>query len=327
MVLEGGKARPFGALVLATGALANRLAVPGADASHVFTLRTLADSQAIIAKAKGAKRAVVIGASFIGLEVAASLRVRGIEVDVVGVETMPLARVLGEALGALVKKVHEEHGVRFHLADLATAIETGAVVLASGTRLPADLVVLGVGVKPELSLAVEAGLKVDRGIVVDEQLRASAPGVWAIGDVARWPDARTGLPIRVEHWVVAERMGQIAAKTSWAPPCAATSSRSSGARTTISYSQLRRARRDVGPHRRRGQPRAARRRRGVPQGRQDPRGGDDWARPGVPRGRPRDGDGRREGAGDPRAGLTRSRFAKGDAQGGPMRKNRPPRHV
>jgi NADPH-dependent 2,4-dienoyl-CoA reductase/sulfur reductase-like enzyme/nitrite reductase/ring-hydroxylating ferredoxin subunit len=212
VLLEGGAARPYGALVLATGAQPNRLAVPGADAPHVFTLRTMADSRGIIAKATGAKRAVVIGASFIGLEVAASLRARGVEVDVVAPETVPLARVLGDAIGAMVKKVHEEHGVRFHLGTSPSAIEAGSVVLANGSRLPADLVVAGVGVKPDLSLAQQAGLTIDRGVVVDDQLRTSAPGVWAVGDVARWPDPRSGDRIRVEHWVVAGRMGQIAAK-------------------------------------------------------------------------------------------------------------------
>jgi apoptosis-inducing factor 3 len=210
--LEGGGEVEYGALVLATGAQPNRLTLPGADAPHVFTLRTLADSRAIIAKARSARRAVVLGASFIGLEVAASLRARGLEVHVVGPEKVPLARVLGEAVGALVKKVHEEQGVTFHLGTRPAAIEETSVTLANGSRLDADLVVMGVGVTPDVALAEAAGLTVDRGIVVDEQLRASAPDVWAIGDVARWPDARTGEKVRIEHWVVSQRMGQIAAQ-------------------------------------------------------------------------------------------------------------------
>lgn len=215
VVLEGGEERTYGALVLATGAQPNRLAVPGADAEHVFTVRTLADSRAILAKAAGASRAVVVGASFIGLEVAASLRARGLEVHVVAPETVPLARVLGDALGALVKRVHEEHGVRFHLGTTPTSIDAGSVSLANGARLGADLVVAGVGVRPDVALAEAAGLTLDRrdrGIVVDELLRTSAPDVWAAGDVARWPDARTGRTVRVEHWVVAGRMGQIVGK-------------------------------------------------------------------------------------------------------------------
>lgn len=212
VVLEGGRQLPYGALVLATGAQPNRLTIPGADLPHVFTVRTLADSRAIIARAAGAKRAVVIGSSFIGLEVAASLRVRGLDVRVVAPEAVPLARVLGDSLGALVKRVHEEHGAEFHLGTTPVSIDATSVTLANGTKLEADLVVLGVGVKPDVALAEAAGLTLDHGIAVDAQLRTSAPDVWAAGDVARWPDARTDRKIRVEHWVVAGRMGQIAAR-------------------------------------------------------------------------------------------------------------------
>jgi NADPH-dependent 2,4-dienoyl-CoA reductase/sulfur reductase-like enzyme/nitrite reductase/ring-hydroxylating ferredoxin subunit len=211
IVLADGTSRSFGALVLATGADPIRLALPGADLPHVFTLRTLADSRAIIARAASAKRAALLGAGFIGLEVAASLRARGLEVDVIAPEAVPLGRVLGDALGGFVRTLHEQHGVVFHLGTTASAITADGVELASGDRVKADLVVVGAGVRPDVSLAQGAGLTIDRGIVVDEYLRTSAENVWAVGDVARWPDARTGDRVRVEHWVVAERMGQIAA--------------------------------------------------------------------------------------------------------------------
>ena len=209
--LSNGSKLSYGALLLATGASAIRPTLPGSDLSHVCTLRTLADSQRIIAKSSGAKRAVLIGAGFIGLECAAALRARGLEVTVVAPETLPLGRVLGEALGRAVQSLHEAHGVRFRLGARTSAIGAQTVTLEDGGELEADLVVIGIGVRPSIELAEAAGLALDRGVLVDEYLRTSAPDVFAAGDIARFPDARTGNNIRVEHWVVATRQGETAA--------------------------------------------------------------------------------------------------------------------
>lgn len=209
--MQDGSSLPFGALLIATGAEPIKLDVPGATLPHVHYLRSLADSRSLISAARKAKRAVVIGASFIGLEVAASLRNRQLEVDVVAPERIPMERILGADVGTLIRGVHEEHGVRFHLSDKVRSISDREVRLESGATIGTDLVIVGIGVRPAIQLAEQAGLASDRGIAVDKYLQTNANGIFAAGDVARWPDPHTGQNIRVEHWVVAERQGQTAA--------------------------------------------------------------------------------------------------------------------
>jgi len=213
LTLKSGRAVSYGALLLATGARPRKLDIPGAELGQVLVLRTLADSRAIIAAAEGKKSAVVVGASFIGLEVAASLRHRGLAVDVVAPDTLPLARILGDEVGRFVKALHEEHGVRFHLGRKPARITSQTVTLDDGSELAAGLVVAGVGVTPRSELAEQAGLEVNGGIVVNAELRTSVEGIFAAGDVARYPDPISGELARVEHWVHAERQGQAAARS------------------------------------------------------------------------------------------------------------------
>jgi NADPH-dependent 2,4-dienoyl-CoA reductase/sulfur reductase-like enzyme/nitrite reductase/ring-hydroxylating ferredoxin subunit len=210
--LQSGRVLKYGALLLATGAEPRELSIEGAQLPHVHLLRTLEDSKAIIAAAEGAKRCVVIGSGFIGLEVAASLRQRDLEVTVVGHDSVPLEKVLGTELGRWVQDIHEQKGVRFLLGKKPRAIRKDRVELDDGQSIKAELVVVGIGVTPRTALAEECGLDVDNGILVNENLGASAPDIYAAGDVARYPDPISGERVRIEHWVLAERHGQAVAR-------------------------------------------------------------------------------------------------------------------
>ncbi len=211
--LRSGRTLSYGALLLATGAEPRSLPIEGANLPHVYKLRTLADSNAIIARAQQARKCVVIGCGFIGLEVAASLRNRGLEVSVIAQDAIPLGKILGPELGGFIQRLHEQHGVRFLMNATPRAIHTDRVELSDGHSVEADLVILGVGVSPRTALAEAAGIKTNDGVIVDETLRTSAANVFAAGDMARYPEPVSGEPARIEHWVVAERQGQAVARS------------------------------------------------------------------------------------------------------------------
>jgi NADPH-dependent 2,4-dienoyl-CoA reductase/sulfur reductase-like enzyme/nitrite reductase/ring-hydroxylating ferredoxin subunit len=209
VVTRSGERHAYDALLIATGAEPVRLPTPWSGLPNAFALRSLADARRIIAATAGAKSAVLIGAGFISMEAAGALRTRGLDVHVIAREQVPLARVFGPEFGGFVTRLHEEHGVVFHLQAAVADFDGKTVVLADGTRIPADLLIVGVGVKPRIELATAAGLAVQDGILVDEYLQTSDPAIFAAGDVARY---RCGAEhLRIEHWVHAQRQGQAAA--------------------------------------------------------------------------------------------------------------------
>jgi apoptosis-inducing factor 3 len=212
LTLQGGRELRFERLLLATGAEPVRLQIPGAEPDRLLYLRSLADCRAIIARAASAQRVVILGSSFIALEVAASLRTRGLEVHVVGRDAGLMRRVLGERVGELLRTVHESHGTVFHLGKTLSRVEKQTVTLSDGTTLNADFVVVGAGVRPLDELARVAGIATNNGVTVDDYLMTSVNGIYAAGDIASWPDERSGERLRVEHWVVAQRLGETAAR-------------------------------------------------------------------------------------------------------------------
>lgn len=211
VLLSDGRTLRYDRCLLATGGEPLKPQIPGIDKGHVYLLRTLQDCRRLIARTSWSSRVVIIGAGFIGLEAAAALRMRNMEVHIVAPEELPLLKTLGVHVGSHLKKIHEHHGVHFHLGHSVREIRDRSVLLDEGQSLDCDFVVVGAGIKPNVSLAEQAGCATEKGILVNEYLETSVPGIYAAGDIARWPDPRSGRPIRVEHWEVAERQGQVAA--------------------------------------------------------------------------------------------------------------------
>jgi 3-phenylpropionate/trans-cinnamate dioxygenase ferredoxin reductase subunit len=215
--LDGGERLGYGSLLLTTGAEPRRLEIPGAELDGVLYLRSVRDSDALRERLDRGGAVVVVGAGWIGAEVAASARQRGLEVTVVEPASVPLERVLGAEIGAVYRDIHADHGVRMLMGTGVEAFEgegrVERVRTSDGRTLDCDFVVVGVGVQPRTRLAAEAGLTIGNGIVVDEHLRASAPGVFAAGDVANAHHPFYGEPLRVEHWANALNQGPAAARS------------------------------------------------------------------------------------------------------------------
>ena len=217
VTLSGGDAVRYDAAVLATGAAPRRLDVPGADLAGVHHLRTVDDALRLRDAIGTASRVAVIGAGWIGTEVAASARQMGAEVVLVGTGAVPLRRVLGDEIGEVFRQLHADHGVTLRLGSGVAALEGGAgtveaVVLGDGRAEAADVVVVGIGVVPRTEVAERAGLPVDNGIVVDEHLETGVPGIFAAGDAANAWHPHYGHHLRVEHWATALNQGMTAGR-------------------------------------------------------------------------------------------------------------------
>ena len=184
---------------------------PGADLPNVTMVRTLGDCRRILANVTSGGSTPAIAEVSSQWRAAASLRGRGPSVDVVAPESHPFEKVFGRQLSDLIVDTHARKGVRLHLGAKVKKIEGRLVILVAGDPIEADFGILGLGVEPRVQLAQAAGLTLDRGVLVDARLRTSDQDIFAAGDIARWPDPHSGESIRVEHWVVAERQGQVAA--------------------------------------------------------------------------------------------------------------------
>jgi len=216
LALDDGEQLHYDRLLLATGARARRLPVPGRGLDGVLYLRSVQDSDALRERLDRGGSVVVVGAGWIGAEVAASARQRGLDVTVVDPLDVPLERVLGTEVGAAYRDIHTDHGVQMLMGTGVEAFEGATSVervrTSDGRALECDFVVVGVGVQPRAELAQQAGIAVDNGILVDEHLQTSAPGVFAAGDVANAHHPFYGERICVEHWANALRQGPVAAR-------------------------------------------------------------------------------------------------------------------
>jgi NADPH-dependent 2,4-dienoyl-CoA reductase/sulfur reductase-like enzyme/nitrite reductase/ring-hydroxylating ferredoxin subunit len=214
VLLADGENFAYDRLLVATGGIPRRLDVPGADLKNIFVLRSFDNADEIIASASGAKHAVVVGAGFIGMEAAFSLRKLGMEVTVVSPEKVPFEKILGAEIGKVFQREHENHGVRFVLGETVTGFTgkgtVAGVLFGSGQRAEADLVIVGIGVKPATDVLTGLALHNDGGVIGDESLRV-ADSIYAAGDIVHLPDARTGEYVRIEHWRTAQQQGRIAA--------------------------------------------------------------------------------------------------------------------
>jgi len=199
--LAGGERLEYGALVLATGSSPRRLPIPGAETA--LTLRNREDSDAIRATFGEGKKLVIVGAGWIGLEVAAAARDKGTDVTVLESAELPLLAVLGRDMAKVFADLHRQHGVDLHFGVSVAEIAPDGVKLEDGTEFPADAVILGVGAAPNTSLAKAAGLSVDNGVLVDSALRTSDPAIYAVGDIANHDHPTLGRRVRVEHWATA----------------------------------------------------------------------------------------------------------------------------
>ncbi|WP_063066531.1 NAD(P)/FAD-dependent oxidoreductase [Nocardia violaceofusca] len=218
VALPDGSTRPYDKLALATGSRPRRLPIPGADAEGVYMLRTIGQSDALISLFGSARRLVVIGAGWIGLEVTAAARTAGLEVTVLEVGAVPLQAALGDEMGAVFGELHRAHGVDLRCGVKAAEIVTAdgkatGVRLSDDTVVDADAVLIAVGARPNIELAADAGLAVEGGVLVDESLASSDPDIVAVGDIADQQHPVLGQRVRVEHWATALNQPAVAALT------------------------------------------------------------------------------------------------------------------